>query len=380
MAVPPNLLGFVASIGFTDAVSYGVDSQQQVESDVFQNYWQFHNPLTVARKAIDYYTAGWADMNSALTALAADADIILTGTTYQEVAANVAERFGIPMASLHYFPARPNSQLIPVPAPPWVAKSGFAVAEWGLWRISKKAEDEQRRTLGLPMSTVRSAKRVVDSGALEIQAYDAQFYPGLTEEWNGTRPFVGAITLGLQTTTDDEVTTWIEAGTPPIYFGFGSMPVESPADAVTMITEVCAELGERALISSGVWKLDDMPHVDHVKLVGAVNHATVFPTCRAVVHHGGAGTTAAGARAGVPTLVLWVSADQPFWARQVKKLKIGTSQRFTRVNRASLTEALRTVLDPAVAGRARDFAAGLTTPAQSVGAAADLIERRAGNN
>ncbi len=63
MAVPPNLLGFVASIGFTDAVSYGVDSQQQVESDVFQNYWQFHNPLTLARKAIDYYTAGWADMN-----------------------------------------------------------------------------------------------------------------------------------------------------------------------------------------------------------------------------------------------------------------------------------------------------------------------------
>lgn len=377
MAVPPNLIGFVAGVGFTDAMPYGVDSAEQVESDAFQNYWALHNPLTVVRKAVDYYTAGWADMNAALTSLAADADLILTGTTYQEVAANVAERYDIPLAALHYFPNRPNSQLLPVPAPRWVATSGFAVLEWGLWRIAKTAEDEQRRTLGLPRATTRSAKRVVDSGALEIQAYDESFYPGLTEEWHGSRPFVGAITLGLQTTTDHEVTSWIADGTPPIYFGFGSMPVESPAEAVAMITEVCAELGERALISSGVWKLDEMPHAEHVKLVGAVNHAAVFPTCRAVVHHGGAGTTAAGARAGVPTLVLWVSADQPVWARQVKRLGIGTSQRFTRMNRSTLTSALRTVLDPAVAARAREFAAKLVTPEQSVRRAADLIEQAA---
>jgi UDP:flavonoid glycosyltransferase YjiC (YdhE family) len=377
MAVPPNLVSFVDSIGFADAVPYGVDSQKQVESDAFQNYWKLHNPLTVVRKAVDYYTAGWADMSSALTTLAADADIILTGTTYQEVAANVAEHHGIPLAALHYFPSRPNSQLIPVPSPPWVAKSGFAVIEWGLWRVSKTAEDEQRRTLGLPKTGVRSAKRVVDSGTLEIQAYDEMFYPGLTEEWGGSRPFVGAITLGLQTVTDEEVTSWIGAGKAPVYFGFGSMPVKSPSDAVAMIIDVCAELGERALISSGVWELADMPHADHVKLVGAVNHAAVFPSCRAVVHHGGAGTTAAGARAGVPTLVAWVSADQPVWARQVKKLKIGTSQRFTSITRKSLTSSLRTVLDPAVAERAQEFAARLATPQQSVAAAADLIVEHA---
>lgn len=374
MAVPPNLVGFVGEVGFGDAVPYGVDSAKQVESDAFQNYWALHNPLTVMRKAVDYYTAGWADMSAALTTVAADADIILTGTTYQEVAANVAEHHGIPLAALHYFPSRPNSQLIPVPVPEWVGKAGFTVLEWGLWRIAKRAEDEQRRTLGLPKATTRSAKRVVDYGTTEIQAYDELFFPGLTREWRGARPFVGAITLGLQTATDDEVTSWIAGGTPPIYFGFGSMPVESPREAVAMITQVCAELGERALISAGVWELDEIPQADHVKLVGAVNHAAVFPSCRAVVHHGGAGTTAAGARAGVPTLVLWVSADQPVWAGQVKKLKIGTAQRFTRMNRTSLTSALRTVLDPAVAARARDFAARLATPEQSVRRAADLVE------
>ena len=134
-------------------------------------------------------------------------------------------------------------------------------------------------------------RRIAERGWLEIQAYDELYFPGLAAEWNGRRPFVGALTLELPTDTDDEVTSWIAAGTPPIYFGFGSMPIESPADTVGMISEACAQLGERALICAGVSEFNDMPHYDHVKVVGAVNHAAIFPACRAVVHHGGAGTT-----------------------------------------------------------------------------------------
>ena len=184
----------------------------------------------------------------------------------------------------------------------------------------------------------------MDGGALEIQAYDELFFPGLAAEWGGIRPFVGALTMELPTATDDEVSSWIAAGTPPIYFGFGSMPVDSPADAVPTISEVCAELGERALISSGVWDLDDAADGDHVKLVGAVNHAAVFPACRAVVHHGGAGTTAAGIRAGLPTLILWVGADQPIWAKQVERLKVGAYGRFSKMTGESLRAALTSVL------------------------------------
>jgi UDP:flavonoid glycosyltransferase YjiC (YdhE family) len=141
-----------------------------------------------------------------------------------------------------------------------------------------------------------------------------------------------------------------------------------------MITDVCAELGERALICSGVWTLNDIPHAHHVKLVSTVNHAAVFPNCRAVVHHGGAGTTAAGVRAGVPTLILWVGADQPFWGTQVERLKVGISQRFSRMKRDSLLAALRSVLAPPYVSRARDVATKMTKPATSVATAADLLE------
>uniref|UniRef100_A0A5Q5CIE9 Glycosyl transferase n=1 Tax=Mycobacterium sp. (strain JLS) TaxID=164757 RepID=A0A5Q5CIE9_MYCSJ len=158
------------------------------------------------------------------------------------------------------------------------------------------------------------------------------------------RPLVGGITLEKNTDADDDVVSWAAAGTPPVYFGFGSMPVKSPADAVAMIEAACADLGERALICSGVWDVGELPHAAHVKIVRSVNHAAVFPLCRAVVHHGGAGTTAAGVRAGVPTLVLWVGAEQPIWGSRVKHLGVGDYQRFSSTTRKSLRRALSRVL------------------------------------
>jgi UDP:flavonoid glycosyltransferase YjiC (YdhE family) len=108
-----------------------------------------------------------------------------------------------------------------------------------------------------------------------------------------------------------------------------------------------------------------------------VNHAVVFPLCRAVVHHGGAGTTAAGLRAGVPTLILWVTSDQPVWATQISRLKVGTGHRFSSVTRKSLVTDLRRILAPPYVARARALASRMTMPAASVAAAADLLEESA---
>ncbi|MDT5074271.1 MAG: hypothetical protein QOH82_3591 [Mycobacterium sp.] len=377
IAVPPNLVGFVESAGLEHAAVYGVDSQKQLEADVFRDWWKMQNPATVLRRSREYVTEGWAEMSQTLAGLAEDADLILTGTTYQEVAANVAEARGVPLAALHYFPCRLNSQVLPVRLPGPVLRSGWSAVEWGHWRVLKGAEDAQRRELRLPQARVRAVRRIVEGGTLELQAYDELFFPGLSEEWRGTRQLIGSISLELPTSGDDELTDWIAAGTPPIYFGFGSMPVESPTSAIEMITSVCAELGERALISTGVWDVDEVPRDDRVRLVGAVNHSKVFPACRAVVHHGGAGTVAASVRAGVPTVVLWVSADQPVWASQINRMKVGVAQRFTRTSARSLTKALRTALTPDYLERARVAATQMTTPAESVSTAADLLEASA---
>ncbi|BBZ08123.1 hypothetical protein MDOR_22920 [Mycolicibacterium doricum] len=373
-AVPPNLVSFVEECGLGVPVSYGVDSQQQLDADVFREWYRLRNPMTVLREAREYVVEGWAEMSRSLDTLADDADLILTGTTYQELAANIAEAHQIPLAALHYFPVRPSTEVLPVPVPSALAGRVWGVVEWAHWRVLKGAEDEQRRELGLPPAGTRAVQRMIDSGALEIQAYDQVFFPGLAQEWGPRRPLVGGITLEKNTAADGDVVSWIAAGTPPIYFGFGSMPVKSPADALAMIDAACADLGERALICSGVWDLDELPQANHVKIVRSVNHAAVFPLCRAVVHHGGAGTTAAGVRAGVPTLVLWVGAEQPIWGWRVKRLGVGDYQRFSSTTRKSLRQALRRVLDPRYAERAREVAVAMAKPATSVGTAADLLE------
>jgi UDP:flavonoid glycosyltransferase YjiC (YdhE family) len=375
MAAPPNLVGFVESAGLA-AVAYGPDSQKQLETDFFRNFWTIQHPIRLVRAGQEYFSQGWAEMSTTLTSLADGADLLLSGTTYPGIAANVAEYYDISLAALHYFPLRANGQIVSILPSPLV-RSTMTVFDWLYWRMTRDAENAQRRDLGLPKATGSTSRRAAERGSLEIQAYDELCFPGLAAEWDARRPFVGALTLELATDADGEAASWIAAGPPPIYFGFGSIPVRSPADTIAMISTACMQLGERALICLGAGDFTHMPHFDHVKIVGPVNHAAIFPVCRAVVHHGGAGTTAAGLRAGIPTLILWTSADAPIWAAQVKRLRIGSARRFSSTTQESLVADLRSILGPQYITRAREIATRMTEPAAAVAAAADLLEDNA---
>jgi len=371
IAVPPDLRGFVESAGLT-AVAYGPDTREVL-------FGKKANPIKLLSTSKKYFNQIWAEMGTTLTSLADGADLLLTGMPQQGLAANVAEYQGIPLATLHYLPARVNGQLLSgLPSP--LIRSAISAFWWGYWRVTKKAENAQRRQLGLPKATGSSTRRIVERASLEIQAYDDFLFPGLAAdwaEWDGRRPFVGALTMELPTDADEEVLSWIAAGTPPIYFGFGSTPIRSHANTIAMIGAACRRLGERALIYSGVNDFNRIPHFDHVKVVGVVNYATIFPACRAVVHHGGAGTTAAGMRAGIPTLVLWIRNEQPLWGAVVKRMKVGSAQRLSRTNEDSLVAGLRSILRPQYVTRAREIATKTTKSSDSVTAAADLLENAA---
>lgn len=380
MAAPPDLLGFVESAGLA-AVGYGPDSQKQVNSlaDFHHHAFQPQNPINLMRESRQLFVEGWAQMSTTLTSVADGADLLVTGQTYHGVVANVAEYYDIPVAALHHMPICVNGQLaLPsIPSPSPLVRSTLRAAWWLYWRITKDVDDAQRRELGLPRATAPAAKRMAQRGSLEIQAYDEACFPGLAAEWNGRRPFVGALTMDLPADADGEVACWIAAGTPPVYFGFGSTPVQSPADTIAMIAAACAELGLRALVYSGANGPDFRSHADHVKLVGQVNYAAIFPICRAIVHHGGGGTTAAALRAGIPMLVLWDLAEQPLWAAQITRMRVGRGRRLSTTTAESLVAHLRRILAPQYASRAREFANRMTKPAESVAAAADLLEATA---
>ena len=355
MAVPPNMLGFVESAGVA-AVAYGPDSREEVNpaTGLFRNLAATtQNPISMLPQVLEHVTRVKAAKGATLTSLANGADLLVAGFNEQGLAANVAEYYGIPLAVLHYFPAR-------------IWSNG------GLYsQFTKQTDDAQRSALGLPQATGPST-------SLEIQAYEEICLPGPAAGWVESdgrgRHFVGALTLESPGDADDEVLSWIAAGTPPIYFGFGSSPVVSPAETVAVISAACMQLGERALICSGPNDFSQVPRFDHVKVVGTVNHAAIFSACRAVVHHGGAGTTAAGLRAGMPTLILWSWLDQPMWAAGVTRLEVGSGREFLASTLDSLVADLRTILTPRCVGRARAVAAQMSKPAESIASAADLLE------
>ncbi|BBZ44501.1 glycosyltransferase [Mycobacterium parmense] len=385
MAVPPDLVDFAESVGLT-ATAYGPDTQAWLEATrnfwtrFFRNLWKIQEAKRLFREAREPGIQCWAEMSTTLRSLADGADLLLTGMSYQELATNVAESRDIALATLLWFPIRVNGHLVPtLPAP--LIRGAMTLYEWLVWLGVKSGEDAQRRELSLPKAKGPAPRRIAERGSLEIQAYDEVCFPGLAAEWakwNGRnlpqRPFVGTLTLELATDADEDVAKWIAAGKPPIFFGFGSIPVESPAETLGMIAAACAQLGERALVSAGWTNFGNVHCFEHVKVVGAVNYAAIFPACRAVVHHGGAGTTAAGLRAGVPTLILWMADVQGIWGAAVKRLKVGTARRFSITTEKSLVADLRRILAPQYVARARELATRMTTPADSVAAAADLAE------
>ena len=381
MAVAPEMVGFTEAAGPT-AVAYGpdlkaiLDPHRDFWTGFFDNPWRIQELGRLLREYSEPLNQCRGEVSATLTSLADGADLLLTGMNFEEIAINVAEYRDIPFATLHIFPLRANGQLLPfLPTP--LGRSAMTVFEWLAWRGPKKAEDAQRRELGLPEATGPWPRRITERGSLEIQAYDEVCYPGLAVEWakwNGRRPFVGALTMELPTNADDEVASWIAAGTPPICFGFGSVGVGSAADTLAMIGAACAQLGERALICAAGTDFSSVPHSEHVKVVGVMNYAAALPACRAFVHHGGAGTTNAGLRAGLPTLILWTLPDQGLWGARVKRLKVGTGRRFSATTEKSLVADLRTILAPQYLTLARELATRMTKPAESVATAADLVE------
>ncbi|WP_217992519.1 glycosyltransferase [Longimonas halophila] len=124
-------------------------------------------------------------------------------------------------------------------------------------------------------------------------------------------------------TPPSELQAFLEAGPPPVYVGFGSMAGGDPAHTTRVVLDALAQAGRRGVLARGWGGLDAQDCPESVYLLDQVPHDWLFERVAAVVHHGGAGTTAAGLRAGCPTVVCPFFGDQLFWARRVCDLGVG---------------------------------------------------------
>lgn len=121
----------------------------------------------------------------------------------------------------------------------------------------------------------------------------------------------------------DELTSFLATGPPPVYIGFGSIAGRNPARTTTIVSKALRTTGQRGIIASGWGGLEASVLPETVFRIEQAPHDWLLPQVAAVVHHGGAGTIAAGLRAGKPTIVCPFFGDQPFWGSRIAELGVG---------------------------------------------------------
>jgi vancomycin aglycone glucosyltransferase len=293
----------------------------------------------------------------AIAAAAEGCDAIVATGLFPSTAAarSVAERRGVPYVYAAYCPYfLPSGHHRPHeypghPFPPGITDNRVL---WDLDRATMnalfgEAHNRQRASVGLPsVSNVRDHVFT----ARPWLASDPVLGP-----WPPTdlRDVVqtGAWILPDERPLPAELVAFLQAGPPPVYVGFGSMPMQAAREAGRLALEAIRAQGRRALVLRGWAGLAARDPSEDCLVVGEVNQQLLFRQVAAVVHHGGAGTTTTAARAGAPQLVVPQIADQPYWARQVSRLGIGAAGG-PAPTFESLSAVLATALGPKMRARA----------------------------
>lgn len=175
------------------------------------------------------------------------------------------------------------------------------------------------KTLGLePVSTLWAPGQLY---RLKVP-YTYLWSPSLVpkpKDWGPEIDIAGFVFLDLASSfkPPEELTKFLDAGDPPVYIGFGSIVVDDPDKFTQMIFEAVEKAGVRALVSKGWGGLGDDNVPDNIYMLENTPHDWLFPKVSAVVHHGGAGTTAIGLKTGKPTMVVPFFGDQQFWGTMI---------------------------------------------------------------
>ncbi|WP_026341440.1 glycosyltransferase [Actinomadura atramentaria] len=291
------------------------------------------------------------------------ADLLL-GPTLGFLPAHLGEHLGIPWALVHFQPSQPTGAFPHPFVPqarllgPWANRASFAAVDQLAWQFSRPFINPWRRgALGLaalpargPMHRVRREGRPVlacFSDAVVPRPADWPANVHLTGYWFLDEP-------AYEPPAD--LAAFLDAGPPPVYVGFGSMVVKDPE-----LTDLTVRAALRLAGVRGIVQGDPATSDDDVLAVRDVPHSWLFPRVAAVVHHGGAGTTAAGLRAGVPTIVCPFFGDQPYWGERVAALGAGPRPLpFRALDVPALASRVRRATgDPSIRDRAAALGARL---------------------
>lgn len=309
------------------------------------------SPLAV-RHSIAMIAEHQRDLGQGLLAAATGADVLLL-SPMAWLGWHVAEGLGIRSAGVYLQPWTPTAAFPPAAMTTrslggWGNRAAARMLRAAGQRPARSVIADLRRQLGLAPLTPSRSFAQMDRDRWPIYY---GFSPGVVpapRDWPAWHRVVGYWwpVPDPGWTPPDELVAFLDAGDPPVYVGFGSMPAADPSHLASVITDAVRAAGVRAVVQSG----DADAHLrgDDILALGPAPHAWLFPRTAAVVHHCGAGTTAAGVRAGTPTVPVPVMVDQPFWAQRLHALGVATAPiPAARLTADRLADAIRTAVSSA---------------------------------
>jgi sterol 3beta-glucosyltransferase len=315
----------------------------------------------------------------------ANADLLLFSSLALP-APHVAEALGIPALPAYLQPVSPT-RAFPSPLigqlPRWLPGRGRLnwcsfrlVNQLFFWMLKDTLNACRRDILGLRPLPWRTYAALDASRLPVVYGYSPALLPR-PADWGGWLHVTGFWFLdepdGWQPPAD--LAHFLGSGPPPVYVGFGSMVEREAERLARLVVAALQQAGQRGILLAGWSGLRAANLPDTVLPLDSVPHAWLFPRMRAVVHHGGAGTTAAGLRAGVPSVVVPFFADQAFWAWRVHQAGAGPRP----IPRRQLTAGrLAQAIEAALAGevvRAADDLGRRIRAEAGVAAAATVIEQ-----
>jgi len=262
-----------------------------------------------------------------------DMDIILSGLGGLNVAIALSEKLGLPLVQTYYIPFTPTSAFPSFLIPPLpfrlngrLNRLSYHLARQVIWQGFRRADTHARRQeLGLPPAPFWGP---VNSKTAHHDPILYGFSPSVIPQPPDWGAHIHITGYWFQVpdpawTPPPALLDFLQAGPPPIYVGFGSMSSRKPEETTKLVLEALAKTRQRGVILSG-WggmHLEALP--PYVYKLESIPFSWLFPRMAAVIHHGGAGTTAVGLRAGIPSIVIPFFADQPFWGQRVANLGVG---------------------------------------------------------
>ncbi|WP_372349165.1 glycosyltransferase [Streptomyces sp. KL116D] len=309
-------------------------------------------------------------------AVADGPDLMLLSATTTPLGWHVTEATGIPAVGAHLQPNAPTGEFGPVVSGTrslgrYGNRAAGRFALRMVDRIYAPAVRELRERLDLPPARGPELRRREEAADRPVLHGFSEVLVPRPADWRPGLEVVGTWWPHVERhRLPRAVEDFLAAGPRPVLVGFGSMAAGEGERLSALVVDALRRAGLRGILQSGAAGL--AAEADGVLTVGDLPHALLMPRTAAVVHHAGAGTAAAAARAGVPSVPVPVTADQPFWAHRLVAAGTATAPiPFGELTAARLAHALRTVTD--VPG-SRDVAARIAAE-DGVGTAVKAIDR-----